>query len=958
MPFSCKSLFSSILALFLLATSVGSARAEFRLLRSTSPASPEPFHAELEFIARPAAEPALLLTVSIEDPNTGEWLEGTPLPPDQDLAMESALLAVPLHDASAFDASAWSIEALVTGFEDGASTVGADASAAVTLSPARLGLLDGIQVTVEPSRVLDARGTARRAASMRLVVSGPAPAPRRVISVPISGHADFQRLVSRSFLNGHEVNSIPAADASLRARRAVTPPPGDWRATWTQGERLVRVPLASIGASAGTFSQIGALYHDGAALPIALDGDDLWFFAPWRWTMHSRTDSAFLSVGGSVASPAMPERPAFLTLSPEGTEVAQTRTRHYEEGNHYERFAFVPLGTKFFYHRIRFPATTSEPQSKTYELPVNDNLTTLSMSVTAAIYSFNSTVGFDPDHYADLTVEGVALPRVSWTGKTTYLATHNFDLASTPGGPTVSFTHTVPSGTPPTALGADIQLLDWIKLTWTGLPRVDADGRAKLELPEVAAPRRVTIGGLPLGTTADDVVLLDVTETTAPMRLMLTSSDLFVADGAIAVEFEAPAEARTYFLQLLSSAGAPDALVAAEAIPAPPSYLRGIYVRPPEFAAALEPLVSLRGPGLVELDPQAAYNAFNGGQESPFALRQAIRELVAEAPSVRPMPWILLVGHSTLDPRDEMGLIAAPQVPSFIEPSVYVDPLGFMENPVDYPYVLLDDIDQLPDAMFGRIPSRTAADVELAVERIIRHENLKIALSQADRAGMFISSAGSGSTAFVADQPFLAEKWEATGNSSAIFHEVDYAPNYTAMFDDMVSSMTMGPGGAALILYTGHGFNNQWNRVQYMESAKVPTIDTEDKWPVVATFTCLNGYYAFPGNSILTLSEAWLFWTAPDTVRGAIANMAPASVDYYAAQRAFAFEMMSVVEQPQATRPRTVGELFATTQANFITANPAFTTTLHEIILFGDPASSLAIDDDQPLGIEFWAILQ
>jgi hypothetical protein len=359
----------------------------------------------------------------------------------------------------------------------------------------------------------------------------------------------------------------------------------------------------------------------------------------------------------------------------------------------------------------------------------------------------------------------------------------------------------------------------------------------------------------------------------------------------------------------------------------------------------------LRGSAsLLLLDPQAAYNAFNGGQESPEALRDAVRALLDAHPFRHPFPGLLLAGHASLDHHDYLGLQASPQVPCFIDESVQTE-FGTFENPIDYPYALLYGDDLLPDVMLGRIPARTSAELALAVSRIVQHDALAATLSLSDRPGVFIADADNN---FAADNPTWVSMWQQTGNTGLAIRRADYATTALA-FGAIQSVMQASPAGAAFVMYSGHGFNDTWWSSAVMSPTRVASIDTEGRWPIVATFTCLNGYYAFPGATSPTLSEAWLFSTDPGTLRGAVANIAPCSADFYIQQRLFAEAVLDGFTLSEDQRPRSVGELLLRAQADYATEWPMLEKTLKEYLLFGDPATSLAIDP--PLsGIPGWVV--
>jgi hypothetical protein len=114
-----------------------------------------------------------------------------------------------------------------------------------------------------------------------------------------------------------------------------------------------------------------------------------------------------------------------------------------------------------------------------------------------------------------------------------------------------------------------------------------------------------------------------------------------------------------------------------------------------------------------------------------------------------------------------------------------------------------------------------------------------------------------------------------------------------------------------------------------------------DRWPFVATFTCLNSFYAQPGATTLSLGEAWI--VTPN--RGAIAALAPSGVGLYGPQRNYAFTMLQQIAKAPLERPATIGELMVTTQNAYLTQYPLLEETARSMLLFGDPAAALTIGE-------------
>src|SRR5690606_6087468 len=123
--------------------------------------------------------------------------------------------------------------------------------------------------------------------------------------------------------------------------------------------------------------------------------------------------------------------------------------------------------------------------------------------------------------------------------------------------------------------------LDLVEITYLAKPRLEGGEFGRLQLPLAGAPRRVTMGGFPSGTEANDILILDVTAPDNPISVYdaITFAD---ESGTVAVTFEASSAAATYHLEHLENLSSPHSLVDSESLPeALPAAtpLRGIVVR-------------------------------------------------------------------------------------------------------------------------------------------------------------------------------------------------------------------------------------------------------------------------------------------------------------------------------------------------------------------------------------------
>ncbi|MDX1971709.1 MAG: C25 family cysteine peptidase, partial [Candidatus Sumerlaeia bacterium] len=359
--------------------------------------------------------------------------------------------------------------------------------------------------------------------------------------------------------------------------------------------------------------------------------------------------------------------------------------------------------------------------------------------------------------------------------------------------------------------------------------------------------------------------------------------------------------------------------------------LKGIYVCPAEYKTALQPLVDYRGPGFIVFDPKAAYDHYSYGQESPEAIRDAIHDLIASASDVAELPSIVLVGYATFDARNYLGLIAEPQVPTFMEESL---DFGFtLETCLDFPYGLLFGDDDLIDAMVSRLPAKNAAEVTGMVNRILAHAAAESELSALERPGVFVYDKDA---EILVDQGYWETLWEPTLRT---FDQVTVAEtsNGSAEKGILISLLSRGPKAPSFVLYMGHGNNDRWSS-QLLRTPDISTFTTHGGYPMVVTFTCLNAYYAFPGATVRTLAESFMI---AEENKGAISVYAPCSADVYFFQKEKAEAMMNRMSARR--RPLTIGEWTTLARLDFAIEHPELARTNSEYLLFGDNLSPTTI---------------
>lgn len=268
------------------------------------------------------------------------------------------------------------------------------------------------------------------------------------------------------------------------------------------------------------------------------------------------------------------------------------------------------------------------------------------------------------------------------------------------------------------------------------------------------------------------------------------------------------------------------------------------------LVSALEPLRSRRAGQLgsaVVVDVEDAYDEFNFGAKSPYALR----DLLTRARSwATPPRFVLFVGDSTFDPRNYAQEDFSGPLDFDLVPTKIVD-TSSMETASDDWFTDTNG-DGVADLPVGRLPLRTAAEVTTVVNKLIAYETA-VADPAWTRRAELVADAPDGKTDFDANSAFtggaLPQGWTqevlAVGSIGA-----------GAVRDGIFSALNAGCG---LITYFGHAGQDFWSDTFFLTAYDTPSMPATAKLPVIAALTCLDGLY----NDIFVDCMAKTFIKAP-----------------------------------------------------------------------------------------------
>lgn len=391
-----------------------------------------------------------------------------------------------------------------------------------------------------------------------------------------------------------------------------------------------------------------------------------------------------------------------------------------------------------------------------------------------------------------------------------------------------------------------------------------APGGAAFGTPDGTFRYRITgIGG--------DQALYDVTPAGTPVRVDFAPADPGTFDSG-------PAPA-AYLLAGPGTLHAPtlsrhtpvklDAALNADAV----------YIAPADFLADLGALAARRtqqGYTVALVDVQAIYDAWNGGQVAPDAIRAFLR--YAAATWTRPPLAAILVGDGTSDPLNYTGRNNLNLIPPYL---AMVDPwLG--ETACDTCYGQLDGADPLddplPDVWIGRLPVKSSAELVALVDKLLGYESARLGADEGWRsrnvyiADNYLSADGkpdpAGDFAAFADLSVaLQPPWmqvarmvydPSPSHVGVPWREPDAAAAHQR-------TLALLGGGAGLANYVGHSHHWQWAVTDLAASPpyllgmyEVDGLGNAGRLPILLEMTCLTSAFQQPAFSGTTIDERFL----------------------------------------------------------------------------------------------------
>ena len=526
------------------------------------------------------------------------------------------------------------------------------------------------------------------------------------------------------------------------------------------------------------------------------------------------------------------------------------------------------------------------------------------VGLSVAVWSNTEDVAQEPDHHAQVKVNGQTVADQQWDGKTLRV------LTATVPADTVQAAGNVLALDAPgdTKATVDVIYLDRIDLTYA---RTFAAQEGKLAFnASSGSPVLVT------GLDAASALLWDVTD---PAQAQPLSGAQAGTEGLRFQDQAGDAGQRSYVvmeraarLSPLSISPAHDMDLRQNAAGA--DYIAVVY---PGFIDALQPLMELRrsqGLRVTVASIDDVYDTWSSGMPDPEAIRSYLRYARDNWPKPAPR-FLLLVGDASYDYQGFVAGGSPNYVPTYLLETHFVG-----ETASDNWFVSLDAEDDRPDMAVGRIPASSAAQVADVVAKTLAYEGDQKPEAWASRA-LFVADDKQ------TDFQKISDSLAAEALPSSYQVEKVYLGQTSDPHEAVVKAIDDGVG---LVTYVGHGSMNVWAQ------EKILSIDDASKLrnealPFMMTMSCLVGYFHHPQAS--SMGEELLF----NPHGGVVAALVPTSESLASDQSQLATEVYKHLFSDAPT----VGEAIMLGKQDLQVEDNMMQDLIETFTLLGDPALRL-----------------
>jgi hypothetical protein len=501
----------------------------------------------------------------------------------------------------------------------------------------------------------------------------------------------------------------------------------------------------------------------------------------------------------------------------------------------------------------------------------------------------------NPDHHLVVSLNGVRLGDQTFDG----LVEQTLNL-SIPGGTLKTGSNTL-TLTLPGDTGAmyDMVFLDKYSVTYPNMFQAQ-NGQLRFS----AAGQVFNISNLP----ADNVVVYRQDESGLAR---LDNVQVQASGSTFTASFAGTGVDATYMVTTVDAMNTPVLAAARQPgnnLDQPAQYL---VIANPNFISGINPLVQLhRAQGMTVnvVDVNDLYAKYTYGVFDPSAIKQYI----AYAAKNLGTKYVLLVGGDTYDYRNYLGINSTSYIPS-----IYTS-TGPQANfiPADPLYADTNG-DNLPDLAIGRLPVRSAAQLDMVVSKTLAYEGKTYG-----NTAFFGSDYTDGSVSFKNIGAGLASQLPPSWTvQAASLDDMSLATVKTQLLAAM-------NGGTALITYNGHAGPSYWSNSKVLANADAAALTNTGKPFVVVQWACWDTYYVDPLNDALV--QKFLF----SGTNGAAAVLGGTTLVNSGSE-----QLLGALLTPRMVTPgMPIGQALQDAKSELAKTSPELSDVLLGWTLMGDPA--------------------
>ena len=439
------------------------------------------------------------------------------------------------------------------------------------------------------------------------------------------------------------------------------------------------------------------------------------------------------------------------------------------------------------------------------------------------------------------------------------------------------------------------------------------------------------------GFNNSSLLVYDISDSTAPQRILNTVSSLQGADYMLAFQDDVTG-GRRYTAITPGHRVKPDSIYLDDSTNWRQSNITSDYVIIvyDEFFEGVTEFSQFKeqeGYRVHTVKIQDIYDEFNYGLYSDIPIKTFLQHAYDSWNSAP--AFVLFVGDASYNPRINnpavYGYERSDFVPTHLFTTIYKD----FESPTDQWFACVDGGDIIPDMYVGRVNPRSLNETRGIMDKLIGYQT------------------GHTDTAWRSRLIFAADRDETefdfTGNSDELIDNnipdmystkriylADYANGAQAK-DTLLHYWDQG---ALFVNYQGHGSNQRWSGENLLDRSDIPGMRNSVGLPVVLTEACKNGDFVDPKVSNNCLGE----FLINERNRGAAGVYTGAGFAFLTPVQTLAHDFYHSV---LVNRERIWGQSVMSALQAMYAQHPSYWDHVWFYITFGDPSMALHLPNGQ-----------